>query len=71
MKPGTVRPTTPPDSLDEAVALLGELGDEAKVIAGGQSLVPMLAMRLAAVDHLVDVGRIDAAARVTSGGTAR
>jgi carbon-monoxide dehydrogenase medium subunit len=47
-----------PDTLDEAVALLGELGDEAKVIAGGQSLMPLLAMRLAAVDHLVDVGRV-------------
>jgi aerobic carbon-monoxide dehydrogenase medium subunit len=47
-----------PDTLDEALALIGQLGDEAKVIAGGQSLMPLLAMRLAAVDHLVDVGRI-------------
>ena len=39
-------------------ALLAELGDDAKVLAGGQSLVPMLALRLARFDHLVDVGRI-------------
>ncbi|WP_029432084.1 xanthine dehydrogenase family protein subunit M [Blastococcus sp. URHD0036] len=47
-----------PDSLEEAVTLLAELGDDAKVIAGGQSLMPMLAMRLAAVDHLVDLRRV-------------
>ncbi len=47
-------PTTAPD----AARLLHELGDGAKVIAGGQSLVPMLAMRLARFDHLVDIGRI-------------
>lgn len=47
-----------PRSVDEAVALLAELGDDAKVLAGGQSLVPMLAMRLAVFPHLVDVGRI-------------
>jgi carbon-monoxide dehydrogenase medium subunit len=46
-----------PDGLDEAVGLLGELGEDAKVIAGGQSLVPMLALRLASVDHLVDLRR--------------
>lgn len=48
-----------PDSAEEAVALLGELGDDAKPIAGGQSLVPMLALRLAAFDHLVDLRRAD------------
>ncbi len=47
-----------PESVDEAVRLLAELGDEAKVLAGGQSLIPMLALRLAVFDHLVDVGRI-------------
>ncbi|HEV8298949.1 MAG TPA: xanthine dehydrogenase family protein subunit M [Acidimicrobiales bacterium] len=47
-----------PDTVDEAVALLGELGDDAKVLAGGQSLVPILALRLAAPPHLVDIGRI-------------
>jgi carbon-monoxide dehydrogenase medium subunit len=42
-------------SLDEVLALLAEHGDESKVIAGGQSLVPMLAMRLARPTQLVDV----------------
>jgi carbon-monoxide dehydrogenase medium subunit len=47
-----------PDSAKGAVDLLAELGDSAKVIAGGQSLVPVLAMRLAVFDHLIDVRRI-------------
>jgi carbon-monoxide dehydrogenase medium subunit len=49
-----------PDSVADAVGLLAELGDGAKVIAGGQSLVPVLAMRLAVFDHLIDIGRIGA-----------
>jgi carbon-monoxide dehydrogenase medium subunit len=48
-----------PGTAAEAVALLAELGDEAKVLSGGQSLVPMLALRLAMVEHLVDVGRLE------------
>jgi carbon-monoxide dehydrogenase medium subunit len=47
-----------PASADEAVGLLADLGDEAKVLAGGQSLIPLLALRLAVFGHLVDVGRI-------------
>lgn len=47
-----------PGTAAEAVGLLAELGEEAKVLAGGQSLIPMLALRLAVFDHLVDVGRI-------------
>lgn len=47
-----------PSSTSEAVALLGELGGGAKVLAGGQSLVPLLSMRLAAPEHLVDVNHI-------------
>jgi carbon-monoxide dehydrogenase medium subunit len=47
-----------PDSLEEAVRLLGEHGDDAKVIAGGQSLVPLLAFRLAAPEILIDINRI-------------
>ena len=39
----------------EAAALLGEFGDEAKVLAGGQSLVPLLALRLTRFDHLIDL----------------
>jgi aerobic carbon-monoxide dehydrogenase medium subunit len=47
-----------PATATEAAQLLGELGDDAKVLAGGQSLIPMLALRLAVFDHLVDIGRI-------------
>lgn len=50
------RPTTP----EEAVDLLAELGGGAKLLAGGQSLVPLLALRLTAFGHLVDLGRVDA-----------
>ena len=45
-------------SVPEAVALLGELGDEAKILAGGLSLVPMMNFRLARPSALVDVTRI-------------
>lgn len=47
-----------PGSLEEAVDLLGEHGDEAKVLAGGQSLIPLLKFRLAAPSLLVDVNRV-------------
>jgi aerobic carbon-monoxide dehydrogenase medium subunit len=47
-----------PDSVADVVTLLGEYGDEAKVLAGGQSLVPMLALRLTRFEHLVDITRI-------------
>src|SRR5262245_28477715 len=47
-----------PTTVDEAVTLLAELDDGAKVLAGGQSLVPMMSLRLAHFDHLVDIGRI-------------
>ena len=47
-----------PGTLDEAVALLQRLGDEAKVLSGGQSLLPLLKLRLGDAGHLVDIGRI-------------
>ncbi len=47
-----------PASVGEAVELLGELGEDAKVLAGGQSLLPLLALRLARPSDLVDVGRL-------------
>ena len=47
-----------PETAADAAALLGELGDGAKVLAGGQSLIPMLALRVAAFEHLVDIGRV-------------
>ena len=46
------------DSAAQAVDLLGELGDEAKILAGGQSLVPMMNFRLARPAALVDVGGV-------------
>lgn len=48
-----------PRTLDEAVALAVELGEDALPLAGGQSLVPMLNLRLAYADHLIDLNRID------------
>ena len=47
-----------PESLDDALAALAEAGDEAKVLAGGQSLVPALNMRLLRPALLVDVNRV-------------
>jgi CO/xanthine dehydrogenase FAD-binding subunit len=48
-----------PETVEEAVALLAEHGDEAKVLAGGQSLVPMLNMRLVRPAVVVDVNRLE------------
>ncbi|MGZ4476944.1 MAG: FAD binding domain-containing protein [Nocardioides sp.] len=48
-----------PTSLDEALAALREHGDEAKILAGGQSLLPVLRMRLNAPEWIIDLGRID------------
>ena len=48
-----------PRSIDETVALLGQLGDEAKILAGGQSLVPMLNFRLARPSTIVDINRVE------------
>ena len=53
-------------SLDRACALLAEHGDDAKVIAGGQSLVPMLAMRLLAPAWLIDVARVTELQQITA-----
>ena len=47
-----------PESVADAVAVLTEFGDEAKLLAGGQSLVPIMALRLARFDHLVDLNRV-------------
>jgi len=44
-----------PSSLDEAIKLLEDLGDDAKILAGGHSLIPMMKLRLAEPDHLVDI----------------
>jgi carbon-monoxide dehydrogenase medium subunit len=47
-----------PTTVADAVGVLAEHGDEAKVLAGGQSLVPLLALRLARFGHLVDLNRV-------------
>jgi carbon-monoxide dehydrogenase medium subunit len=47
-----------PDSLEAALQLLAAHGDEAKPLAGGQSLIPLLAMRLALPGHVVDLQRV-------------
>lgn len=47
-----------PSTLEEAIALLGEHGDTAKLLAGGQSLVPMMNFRLARPEHVIDINRI-------------
>ena len=46
-----------PKTLDEAIALLARLGDTAKILAGGQSLIPAMRFRLASPEVLVDLNR--------------
>src|SRR3954464_10879199 len=47
-----------PQTLDEALAFLQSHSDDAKVLSGGQSLLPLLKLRLGSAGHLVDIGRI-------------
>ena len=49
-----------PDTLEDAFRLLAEYGDEAKIIAGGQSLIPLMNLRLAQPEHLIDVNGLSA-----------
>lgn len=67
-----------PESLEEALRVLADVGEDGKVLAGGQSLVPILNMRLAAPAHLVDINRVaglstvdTSRSAVTVGATAR
>jgi carbon-monoxide dehydrogenase medium subunit len=68
-----------PDTVEAAARLLAELGDDVKVLAGGQSLVPLLNFRLAQPEHLVDINavsgldelHIDGAEGVEVGATVR
>jgi carbon-monoxide dehydrogenase medium subunit len=48
-----------PESLADVTSLLSEHGDDAKVLAGGQSLVPMLALRLTRFEHIIDLNRVE------------
>lgn len=56
------------DSTDAAVALLTEHGDEAKLLAGGMSLLPLMKLRLAVPSVLIDVGRLDELSYVRDAG---
>ncbi|MGI9624270.1 MAG: FAD binding domain-containing protein [Acidimicrobiales bacterium] len=53
-----------PENVEEALALLAEFGDDCKVLAGGQSLLPIMALRLGRSDHIVDIGRIPGLDRI-------
>jgi len=57
-----------PNSLSEAIDLLAGRGEEAKVIAGGQSLIPLMKLRLASPSLLVDISRIPGLNRIEEAG---
>ncbi len=59
-----------PTSVEEALAALAEHGDDAKIIAGGQSLLPVLRMRLNAPEWIIDLGRIESLRGVRDDGDA-
>ncbi len=47
-----------PESMDDALSMLAEHGEDAKVLAGGQSLIPLMKLRFAAPDYIIDINRI-------------
>ena len=59
-----------PDSLAAVTALLAEHGDDARVLAGGHSLIPMMKLRMAAPEHLIDLKGISALRDISVGGDA-
>ncbi|MEZ5097103.1 MAG: xanthine dehydrogenase family protein subunit M [Nocardioides sp.] len=59
-----------PTSVEEALAALAEHGDDAKILAGGQSLLPVLRMRLNAPETVIDLGRIESLRGVRDDGDA-
>ena len=68
MKPSQFRYHAP-KTIDEAVSILAEVAPhEGRILAGGQSLVPMMAFRLARPSHLVDINGVDALKRITREG---
>lgn len=54
----------PAQSVDEAIALLQQYGDEAKILAGGHSLIPAMKLRLSQPEHLIDIGKITSLAYI-------
>ena len=59
-----------PTTVEEALAALGEHGDDAKIMAGGQSLLPVLRMRLNAPEMVIDLGKIESLRGVRDDGDA-
>ena len=59
-----------PTSLPEVLELLREHGDEARLMAGGQSLIPLLKLRLALPAVVVNIGRVPGLAGISAGGGA-
>ena len=57
-----------PDSLADVLALLGEYGDQAAVLAGGLSLGPLMNMRMARPQVVIDINRLDDLARIERDG---
>lgn len=54
-----------PETIEEAVAALGEYGQDARILAGGQSLLPMLNMRLSRPGAVIDISRMDALGKIS------
>jgi aerobic carbon-monoxide dehydrogenase medium subunit len=60
----------PAKTIEEAIALLQQYGDEAKVLSGGHSLIPAMKLRLSQPGHLVDIGRVDGLSYIREEGNA-
>ncbi|MCW2538372.1 MAG: molybdopterin dehydrogenase FAD-binding protein [Frankiales bacterium] len=56
-----------PETVEETVELLGEFGDEAKILAGGQSLIPLLAMRLSRPAVVIDINNVNELNTISNG----
>jgi len=59
-----------PGSVREALGLLGKLGDDAKLLAGGHSLIPMMKLRLAQPKHLIDLRKVPGLSGIKQDGNA-
>ena len=59
-----------PDTVDEVLELLAEYGDDARILAGGQSLIPMLNLRLIDASKLIDISRLPALGGIADRGDA-
>ena len=58
-----------PDSVEAAIGLLNSLGDDARVVAGGHSLIPMMKLRMAVPEHLIDLQDISSLKGISVDGT--